>query len=110
MLVARQYTPVAICSFLMLTATAVHARPPGDLASFYTSGRITASGERFDKAALKAAHPTLPFGSIVKVVNRRNGKSVVVEINDRGPAKWTRRWNHLCAIYASSAHSRACDA
>jgi hypothetical protein len=33
----------------------------------------------------------LPFGSIVKVVNRRNGKAVVVEINDRGPAKWTRR-------------------
>jgi rare lipoprotein A len=75
----------------MLGLTGVHAGPPGDLASFYTTGRITANGERFDKAALKAAHPSLPFGSIVKVVNRRNGRTVIVEINDRGPAKWTRR-------------------
>jgi rare lipoprotein A (peptidoglycan hydrolase) len=91
MLVASRYTPVAVCTFLMLGSSAVHAGPPGDLASFYTTGRITANGERFDKAALKAAHPSLPFGSIVRVVNRRNGRSVIVEINDRGPAKWTRR-------------------
>ena len=82
---------VAICIFLTLATTAVQGRPHGDLASFYSSGRVTASGEKFDKAALKAAHLSLPFGSIVKVVNKRNGKSVVVEINDRGPAKRTRR-------------------
>ena len=76
---------------MMLAATGVQARPHTDLASFYSSGRVTASGEKFDKAALKAAHLSLPFGSIVKVVNKRNGKSVVVEINDRGPAKRTRR-------------------
>jgi len=77
---------------LILTATAAHAaRTNGDVASFYSTGRITASGEKFDKSALKAAHPTLPFGSIVKVVNRHNGRWVIVEINDRGPAKWTRR-------------------
>jgi rare lipoprotein A (peptidoglycan hydrolase) len=91
MLVAQQYAPVAMCTCLMLATTAVQARPHSDLASFYSSGRVTASGEKFDKGALKAAHPSLPFGSIVKVVNKRNGKSVVVEINDRGPAKWTKR-------------------
>jgi rare lipoprotein A len=87
----QQCTPAAVCTFLMLATTAVQARPYSDLASFYSSGRVTASGEKFDQAALKAAHPSLPFGTIVKVVNKRNGKSVVVEINDRGPAKWTRR-------------------
>src|SRR5947208_17152102 len=91
MLSQQQYTPVAICTFLMLATTVAQARPHSDLASFYSSGRVTASGEKFDKAALKAAHLSLPFGSIVKVVNRRNGKFVVVEINDRGPAQWTRR-------------------
>jgi rare lipoprotein A len=91
MLLQQQYTPVAICTFLMLATTVAQARSESDLASFYSSGRVTASGEKFDKTALKAAHRSLPFGSIVKVVNKRNGKSVVVEINDRGPAKGTRR-------------------
>ncbi len=57
-------------------------------ASYYGArfaGRPTASGERFNPAELTAAHRTLPFGSRVKVTNRRNGKSVVVRINDRGP-------------------------
>ena len=48
-------------------------------------GRRTASGERFDQHALTAAHPTLPFGTMVRVTNRANGRSVVVRINDRGP-------------------------
>src|SRR5215216_2901027 len=82
---------VAACACVALTQTAAQARTHGDVASFYSSGRLTASGERFDKTALKAAHRTMPFGSIVTVVNARNGKSVVVEINDRGPAKRTRR-------------------
>lgn len=57
-------------------------------ASFYGArfaGRKTASGERFNPAQLTAAHRTLPFGSKVKVTNKRNGRSVVVRINDRGP-------------------------
>ena len=57
-------------------------------ASYYASkfhGRRTASGERFDMAALTAAHRTLPFGSKVRVTNPANGRSVVVRINDRGP-------------------------
>lgn len=48
-------------------------------------GRPTASGEPFDEHALTAAHRTLRFGTLVRVTNRANGRSVVVRINDRGP-------------------------
>jgi len=48
------------------------------------NGRKTANGERFDSEALTAAHPNLPFGSMVRVVNTRNGKFELVRINDRG--------------------------
>lgn len=49
------------------------------------NGRKTANGEVFCTEALTAAHPNLPFGSLVRLVNPRNGKSVLVRINDRGP-------------------------
>lgn len=58
------------------------------VASFYGRrfhGRLTANGERFDMNAMTAAHRTLPFGSRVRVTNPRNGQSVIVRINDRGP-------------------------
>lgn len=55
------------------------------MASYYRQGVKTASGEPFDKAALTAAHPTLPFDSLVRVTDRDSGNSVVVRINDRGP-------------------------
>jgi rare lipoprotein A len=48
-------------------------------------GRRTASGETFNTNELTAAHRTLPFGTRVRVVNKKTGKSVVVRINDRGP-------------------------
>ena len=48
-------------------------------------GRLTASGDVFDAYGLTAAHPTLPFGTRVRVTNVANGKSVIVSINDRGP-------------------------
>jgi peptidoglycan lytic transglycosylase len=51
----------------------------------YENGRRTASGERFDTDDLTAAHRHLPFGTIVRVTNRENGRSVEVRINDRGP-------------------------
>lgn len=51
----------------------------------YFQGRDTASGEPYDMYALTAAHPTLPLGSFVRVTNLRNGRSVVVRVNDRGP-------------------------
>src|SRR5262245_30323307 len=91
MLLPRLGAAAATCACLVLTAPAAHARPHVDLAGFYKSGRVAASQERVDGAVPKAAHRTLPFGSIVKVVNRRNGKSVVVEISDRGRSKLTRR-------------------
>jgi len=47
--------------------------------------RPTASGELFDANAMTMAHPTLPFGTRVKVTNLRNGRSVVLRVNDRGP-------------------------
>jgi rare lipoprotein A len=57
-------------------------------ASYYGGkfhGRKTASGERFNQEALTAAHKTLPLGTKVRVTNVRNGESVDVKINDRGP-------------------------
>ncbi len=57
-------------------------------ASYYGArfaGRSTASGETFDPAKLTAAHRTLPFGTRVRVTSLRNGRAVVVRINDRGP-------------------------
>lgn len=57
-------------------------------ASFYAmkfQSRKTASGELFDQSANTAAHKKLPFGTKVKVTNVKNGKSVIVRINDRGP-------------------------
>ncbi len=62
-------------------------------ASYYGAqhqGKQTASGTIYDQAALTAAHPSLPFGSKIKVTNLANGKSVVVEITDRGPTAGNR--------------------
>jgi rare lipoprotein A len=70
---------------------ATNKRPagtPGEtfgIASFYTEGSQTASGEKFDGHQLTAAHPTLPFGTRVRITNVTNGRSVTVRINDRGP-------------------------
>jgi rare lipoprotein A len=71
---------------------AKHAEPPrhhgsalSGMASWYGKGQMTASGERFNKHEMTAAHRTLPFGTLVRVTNTRNGRSVVVRINDRGP-------------------------
>jgi rare lipoprotein A len=55
------------------------------LASFYTEGTQTASGEKFDPHELTAAHPTLPFGTRLRVTNVATGRSVTVRVNDRGP-------------------------
>jgi rare lipoprotein A len=68
--------------------TPLPPRMEAGLASWYGAkhhGKRTASGERFDQKKLTAAHPTLPWGSIVRVTSLTNGKSVDVRINDRGP-------------------------
>jgi len=48
-------------------------------------GKLTANGEIYNQMALTAAHKSLPFGTVLEVTNIRNGKSVIVRINDRGP-------------------------
>jgi rare lipoprotein A len=55
------------------------------LASFYSEGTRTASGEQFNPNALTAAHPNLPFGTKLRVTDVATGRSVVVRVNDRGP-------------------------
>lgn len=58
------------------------------IASYYAlkfQFRRTASGEMFNNLAMTAAHKTLPFGCKVRVTNMKNGKSIIVKINDRGP-------------------------
>ncbi len=56
------------------------------IASVYSyDGSKTASGQRANPRGMTAAHRTLPFGTMVRVTNKRNGKSVSVRINDRGP-------------------------
>ena len=68
-------------------------RPPSrahsldGLASYYSQGEKTATGELFDRRGMTAAHPTLPFGAKVRVTRLDTGDSVVVRINDRGPFK-----------------------
>lgn len=70
----------------------VHARPQNRQFSGKVSwygkkfhGRKTASGEKFDMNDLTCAHRTLPFGTRILIENPKNGKSVVVKVNDRGP-------------------------
>jgi rare lipoprotein A len=75
-----------------LTTGSIGAKAPkthgmDGIASYYWQGQKTASGEIFDKRAMTAAHPTLPFGTLVSVTNLRNGRQTVVRINDRGPFK-----------------------
>jgi rare lipoprotein A len=60
------------------------ARAESGIASVY-SGEKTANGEYAHASRLTAAHKTLPFGTMVEVTNRSNGRSVTVRINDRGP-------------------------
>jgi rare lipoprotein A len=68
-----------------------HSKPSGNcggqevVATYYSGGRRTASGQAFASGGMTAAHRTLPFGSQVTVRNPQNGLSVTVFINDRGP-------------------------
>jgi rare lipoprotein A len=55
------------------------------VASFYTEGTQTASGEKFNTMEMTAAHPSLPFGTKLRVTDVASGKSVTVRVNDRGP-------------------------
>ena len=90
----RPRAPADRISSLALGRTPAAASPdigPGHaldgVASFYWQGQKTASGEAFDRSAMTAAHPTLPFNSRVRVTHLQTGRSVEVRINDRGPFK-----------------------
>ena len=77
----------AFCFVLvLLTSVQAGAADKRLIAAICTQkGGMTASGEAFSPAKLTAAHRTLPFGTMVRVTNLRNGRTVVVRINDRGP-------------------------
>ena len=77
---AKKHTPFARHN----NAAATQIASQG-VASFYTEGTETASGEKFDTHDLTAAHPTLPFGTRLRVTNVATGRSVTVRVNDRGP-------------------------
>lgn len=78
-----------VSTFAANTGTSRDTAVPRDaklgLASFYTGSSRTASGERLNPAELTAAHPSLPFGTRVRVTSVDTGRSVVVRVNDRGP-------------------------
>ena len=78
--VTKKHTPFASNKNAAETQVASHG-----LASFYTEGTQTASGEKFDTHELTAAHRTLPFGTRLRVTNVATGRSVTVRVNDRGP-------------------------
>ena len=77
----------ATALFVGTTASHSNAQTQSGIASVYSTkhGTKTASGKRLNDGGLTAAHRTLPFGTKVKVTNKRNGRSVVVTITDRGP-------------------------
>ena len=84
---------LCLCCALMMSAGGTAKKPTGvykrDVsASYYHdkfNGRKTASGAIFSNNKLTTAHPSLPFGTQLKVTNRANGKSVIVTVTDRGP-------------------------
>lgn len=75
---------------IVLGPAPVHASQPqsfSGLASFYSADYSgpTADGEQYDPQQFTAAHPSLPFGTLLRVTDLRNGRSVTVVVNDRGP-------------------------
>lgn len=80
--------PLLACFFLVACQTL--GTGMAGKASYYAHqyhGRPTASGEPYNMYAMTAAHPSLPFGTLLRVTNLRNGRAVLVRVNDRGPFK-----------------------
>jgi rare lipoprotein A len=76
---------LALAATLTLAISTGEASAQCGRASWYALHSRTASGERMNPSAMTAAHRSLPFGTKVRVTNSKNGRSVVVRINDRGP-------------------------
>lgn len=83
----RFLAALIFCAFTtpMVILSADIAQAQVGMASYYKSGRKTANGEKFNPNGYTAAHRSLKFGTKVRVTNLRNGRSVIVRINDRGP-------------------------
>jgi rare lipoprotein A len=81
---AKSISTLSIVAF-SVAALGTSAVAQTGRASWYALTSKTANGERCNPGAMTAAHPSLPFGTKVKVENLKNGKTVVVRINDRGP-------------------------
>jgi rare lipoprotein A len=112
---------ISACAARAVPPTAAPAEPPAvrteprkilevkqGLASFYGpgfEGKRTASGIAFDKAAMVAAHPSYPFGTVVRVTNLANKRQVVVRVVDRGPAKGPRSEGVLIDVSSGAAES-----
>lgn len=79
------YMLTGLAVFVFSGVGAAEAKRQCGSASWYALNSITASGERMNPSAMTAAHPKLRFGTKVRVTNQKNGRSVVVRINDRGP-------------------------
>ena len=85
-------TAVAFCSLggVDIARAATAAAPETGLAAVYTTrlaGHKTASGKAYNPSRLTMAHKSLPFGSKVKVTNKKNGRSVILTVTDRGPTQ-----------------------
>ena len=114
----------ALLSALMLTACAARSTPAAPapapapagsrailevrqgLASYYGpgfEGKRTASGITFDKTAMVAAHPTYPFGTVVRVTNLANNRTVNVRVVDRGPARGPQKEGVLIDVSSGAA-------
>jgi rare lipoprotein A len=129
----RRIACVVLCALWWFsTGCAARTRPPGPvpappapaapakaratlevregLASYYGAafhGRIAASGARFDMNAMVAAHPTYPFGTLVRVTHLRNGRTVQVRIMDRGPARGPRADGVIIDLSQAAARALA---
>jgi peptidoglycan lytic transglycosylase len=93
----------ALVSFVgVAIGSSAHAQT--GVASIYSGGR-TANGEVARASGMTAAHKTLPFGTMVRVTNRRSGRSIVVRINDRGPFVRGR----IIDLMPAAARAIGCD-
>lgn len=83
-----QKAVILLATFFTLAITNLCQAQTQGKASFYGNGfhgRLTSDGSRYHKDSLTCAHRTLPFGTLLKVTNQKNGKEVVVRVTDRGP-------------------------
>ena len=84
----EEFVPETITESTVNTSSIEYVNRGTMKASWYGPkfhGKLTANGEIYDQMALTAAHKSLKFGTLLKVTNPKNGKSVIVRINDRGP-------------------------